>query len=112
MVRLKKGTFCQVTNWGRHRSPELWGADAARFNPDRAFEEAEVWHGRVFAAYSPHSKRYSPFTFPPRDCIGKNFAQMEARTILAHLFHRFRFELAEEFRAHDPSSYLGVNYGW
>ena len=34
-----------------------------------------------------HSSRY-----PPRDCMGKNFAQMEMRVILAHLFHKVRTE--------------------
>ncbi len=43
----------------------------------RRRQEDELWHGQVFRAYNPSTRRFSPFTFAPRDCIGKNFAQME-----------------------------------
>lgn len=104
-VRLPKGTFVQVTNWMRHRSPKLWGPDAAEFNPDRAFTEEELWERR------PRSRRFSPFTFAPRDCMGKNFAQMEMRVILAYLFARFSFGLAPPTAGHNPSTFKGVNRG-
>jgi hypothetical protein len=42
-VKLKKGTYVQVTTWPRHRNPKLWGEDCDRFNPDRDFGEDEVW---------------------------------------------------------------------
>ena len=71
-VLLPKGTFVQVTTIGRHRSTELWGEDANQFNPDRAFEDDELWHDQVYAARNPHSRRFSPFTHTPRDCIGKS----------------------------------------
>ena len=71
-VLLPKGTFVQVTTIGRHRSTELWGEDANQFNPDRAFEDDELWHDQVYAARNPHSTRFSPFTHTPRDCIGKS----------------------------------------
>ena len=79
-VLLPKGTFVQVTTIGRHRSTELWGEDANQFNPDRAFRGAELWgdsggdsgaSGQHFAAWNPATERFSPFTYPPRDCIGK-----------------------------------------
>merc|ERR1719453_2524051 len=78
----------------RHRNPELWGEDVLEFNPDRHFEADEVWGGDAFMGYNPSTARYSPFTYPPRDCMGKNFAQMEMRTILSHVFSAFTFELA------------------
>lgn len=74
MVKLPKGTYVQVTNWMRHRCVELWGEDALVFNPDRDFKDDEVWHGKPFAGYNPSTPRFSPFTFGPRDCMGKNFA--------------------------------------
>ena len=88
-----------MTTIGRHRSTELWGEDANQFNPDRAFEDDELWHDQVYAARNPHSRRFSPFTHTPRDCIGKNFAQMEMRTILTQLFKQFTFELTAEGKA-------------
>ena len=35
-----------------------------------------------------------PFTLPPRDCLGRNFAMMEMRAVLLALLWRFRVELA------------------
>jgi len=96
-VKLPKGAFVQVTTMPRHRDPNLWGEDVHRFNPDRDFTEDELWHDQPFAAYNPSTKRFSPFTYAPRDCIGKNFAQMEMRTIMAHMLRNFTFELVEPY---------------
>lgn len=111
-VNLKKGTLVRIINWSRHRNPDLWGVDVNEFNPDRAFTEEELWHGHALRAYNPASGRFSPFMHPPRDCIGKNFAQMEARLILANLLQRFSFEMTPEFKTKfDPTTYTGLNYG-
>lgn len=75
-VLLKKGTFCQVTTWMRHHSTELWGADADQWNPHRNFSEAELVFGITTSGVNPATPRFSPFTYPPRDCMGKNFAMM------------------------------------
>ena len=99
MVTLPKGTFVQITTIGRHRNVDNWGEDANVFNPDRDFQDDELWHDQVYAARNPHSRRFSPFTHTPRDCIGKNFAQMEMRTILTQLFKQFTFELTAEGKA-------------
>eukprot|EP00756_Hemistasia_phaeocysticola_P008845 Hpha_TRINITY_DN14744_c0_g1::TRINITY_DN14744_c0_g1_i1::g.103168::m.103168/K07440/CYP46A1; cholesterol 24-hydroxylase len=107
-VHVPSGTYVQVTNYLRHRDPKLWGDDAHIFNPDRSFEGKEVWDNRGFAAFNPATPRFSPFTFQPRDCIGKNFAQSEIRAIMSHLLYRFSFELAHPEHA---SGQQGVNYG-
>merc|ERR1711865_420215 len=93
------GTFVQVTTVGRHRNKELWGETADQFDPDCDWEDDELWHDQVYAARNPHSRRFSPFTHTPRDCIGKNFAQMEMRTILIQLFKNFTFELTDSEKA-------------
>jgi cytochrome P450 len=101
MVELPKGTIVQITSWSRHRSKALWGEDADIFNPDREFEDNECWglHGEaVFSGTNPASKRFSPFTFAPRDCLGKNFAQMEMRAILANVFRRWDFTCSEPYK--------------
>jgi hypothetical protein len=115
-VKIKKGTFVNINNWSRHRNPDLWGKDANVFNPDRAFKDAEIWHDRAFAAYNPATSRFSPFTFPPRDCIGKNFAHMESRLILANLLRNFTFGLTPENKSFlemedTDNEMLGINYG-
>ncbi|GBG28701.1 Cytochrome P450 714C3 [Hondaea fermentalgiana] len=110
-VLLKKGTFMQIVNWSRHRNPDLWGPDVDEFNPDREFKDAELWYDQGLAAYNPASDRFSPFTYPGRDCIGKNFAHMEMRLILANLLRNYEFALTEEYLEADAGTYLGVNYG-
>jgi cytochrome P450 len=54
----------------------LWGTDAALFNPDRKWLPQELWDGATLSGLNPASHRFCPFTFGPRDCIGKNFAQV------------------------------------
>eukprot|EP01065_Artemidia_motanka_P040797 TRINITY_DN5184_c0_g2_i1.p1 TRINITY_DN5184_c0_g2~~TRINITY_DN5184_c0_g2_i1.p1 ORF type:complete len:589 (+),score=198.43 TRINITY_DN5184_c0_g2_i1:81-1847(+) len=109
-VHLPKGTFVQLLNWSRHRNPALWGPDVDTYNPDREFSSDELWGGRSFAARNPSTERFSPFTYAPRDCIGRNFSQMEMRTIMFNLLQRCTFELAPPTDSHDPANYLGVNY--
>eukprot|EP00039_Didymoeca_costata_P009171 m.121292 g.121292 ORF g.121292 m.121292 type:complete len:588 (-) comp14386_c0_seq5:2725-4488(-) len=110
-VKVPKGTYVQITNWMRHRSPELWGPDAGVFNPDREFTEKELGSGLPMAGFNPSSARFSPFTYGPRDCMGRNFAQMEMRVILLHLFHNFKFELGGTTARYNPDTFLGINRG-
>lgn len=91
LVKLPKGTYTKIPNYIRHRNPKLWGKDAELFNPDREWYENEIWGEKGFSASNISSKRYSPFSFSPRDCLGKNFAQMEMRLILLHLLRNYEF---------------------
>eukprot|EP00041_Stephanoeca_diplocostata_P026288 m.705691 g.705691 ORF g.705691 m.705691 type:complete len:184 (-) comp22928_c0_seq11:40-591(-) len=100
-VKIPKGTPVQIPTWCRHRDPQLWGPDVAEFNPDRHFDDVEIWDND-YKAYNPASRRFSPFTLQPRDCIGRNFAQMEMRTILSNLFRNFTFTLTPTYANHDP----------
>ena len=94
-VLVPKGTYVQIPNWSRHRSSKLWGDDVHIFNPFRDFKDDEIWDNEVIASYNPNSERFSPFTYGPRDCIGKNFAQIEMRIILLHLLDKYTFTLAK-----------------
>jgi cytochrome P450 len=92
-VPLSKGTFIQIPNWSRHMNPSLWGEDVDIFNPYREFKDAELWDNSIINTYNPSTERFSPFTYGPRDCIGKNFSQIEMRLILLQLLHKFNFKL-------------------
>lgn len=61
-VPVKKGTTFAVPHVVIHKNPQYWGDSAGEYNPDV----------RDFS-----SKAFMPFTLPPRDCIGRNFALME-----------------------------------
>jgi cytochrome P450 len=109
-VLLKKGTYVQIFNWCKHRNKKLWGEDAELFNPDREFKDNEIWDNDVYMFYNPASERFSPFTYPSRDCIGKNFAQMEMRLILLHLLRDYNFILTEkQSKESFSNNYKGVN---
>jgi cytochrome P450 len=48
MVKLPKGTLVQVITVGRHRNKDLWGPSADSFDPDREWEDDEIWHNKVY----------------------------------------------------------------
>ena len=109
-VILPKGTHCQINNWTRHRNTYLWGKDANIFNPYRNFRGDEIWNNEVFKSYNPSSKRFSPFSYSPRDCLGKNFAQMEMRLILIFLLHSYSFSLTiEQEKFSKQIKYIALN---
>ena len=113
-VVIPKGTQCAISVWMLHENPQLWD-EPDRFNPDRAFAPEEIV-GRV--GLNPQSHRFSPFTYEPRSCMGRNFALMEARVLLAHFFRRYRVTLAEPTLSAAPAArsrvagvFPATNYG-
>ena len=97
-------------NWTRHRNPDLWGPDVHQFNPHREFHKDEIWNYDGFGTYHISSERFSPFTYGPRHCIGKNFSQMEMRLILLNIFknHDFSLDPKQQKTINDPK-YMGIN---
>lgn len=121
-VKLPKGTIMNMVSWARHRNPDLWGEDVDTFNPYRTFEPDELLRvGSAAAAKNPQSVRFSPFTHAPRSCLGKNFAQMEMRLIIAYLVRSYNFTLAHPYDSlganlgdatfADPGAFRGMNFG-
>lgn len=106
-IKLAKGCYCQMPNWIRHRSKKVWGKDADIFNPKRKFEGDELWNDNGFSGYNPSSARFSPFSYSPRDCLGKNFAQLEMRLLLIKLITNFKFSLSEKNLKNE--NYYGMN---
>jgi cytochrome P450 len=79
--RITAGTAVFISPYVLHRSPSLWEAPTA-FWPDR------------FASAEQPAHAFIPFISGPRQCIGNNFALLEARLALGVLAKQFRFELA------------------
>jgi cytochrome P450 len=77
-----------VAPWVLHRHRDYWQAPHL-FDPDRfdAAREAEMTAGA-----------YIPFGIGPRVCAGAAFAQVEAVLLIARLFRRFDFHVAEPGR--------------
>jgi cytochrome P450 len=67
-----------------HHHPEIW-SDPERFDPDRFRPDRSAGRSR-FAWF--------PFLGGPHQCIGQEFAMMEATIVVAMLVQAFRFNLA------------------
>ena len=76
------GSEVVVWIYRTHHDPR-WYPEPERFRPER-FAPAEESKLPKLA--------YAPFGAGPRACIGKSFAMIEARLLLATLAQRFRFE--------------------
>ncbi len=83
--RVPAGANVLMSQWVTHRHPDFW-SDPNRFEPER-FTPDQVAKRPRYA--------YFPFGGGPRLCIGDQFAQIEARLILATVLQNFRLRLAQ-----------------
>lgn len=92
-----------VTMWAPvatlHIDPEIWGADAALFQPDR------FSNGVSASCRLPHV--YMPFGVGPRVCLGQNLAMAELKVLLSMIISNFSFSLSPNYR-HSPTLRLVV----
>lgn len=93
---LREGTFvplgaCVVVSvYAAARMKNIWGEDAAEYNPDRWIDETT---GKM--------KHVNPFQFVtfgggPHQCVGMRFALLEMQTVIAVLFSRFDIMTVED----------------
>jgi cytochrome P450 len=78
--RIPAGTTVDISPYLTHRHPDFWERPE-EFLPERFSPEASAQRPRY---------AYFPFSGGPRQCIGNNFAMMEAQLLLATLAQRFR----------------------
>ena len=95
--RIPAGTAMLVSIWAMHRSPALWGANEAEFEPERFSRER---------AKGRHAYAYMPFSQGPRVCIGQHLAISEAKVVLGTLLRAFSLRLAPGERRPDTDSYI------
>ncbi|MGW4729382.1 cytochrome P450 [Streptomyces shenzhenensis] len=79
---IRRGGWALVLTPMLHRDPEVWGADAERFDPDR-------FDAKAVRARAPHT--FKPFGTGARACIGRQFALHEATLVLGLLLRRYEF---------------------
>ena len=80
--RLPEGALIFYSPYVTHRIPELY-PDPLRFDPDR-------WR----SGPTPPGLAYLPFGAGSHHCLGKHFAVLEVKVVLAMLLQRFRPSLA------------------
>jgi cytochrome P450 len=88
---IPKGTSIVLSPWAINVSEELWGPDAADFNPDRWMGPGRTNTGGADSNYS-----FLSFLHGPRSCIGKDFAKAEFACLVAAWVGRFEMEFAEK----------------
>ncbi|XP_075904536.1 cholesterol 24-hydroxylase-like [Nelusetta ayraudi] len=80
-IRVPKGGIFIFSTYVTGRMEEFF-PDPMKFDPDRFHPDAP----------KPYYCYY-PFSLGPRSCLGQNFAQMEAKVVMAKLLQRFDFSL-------------------
>ncbi|XP_061356664.1 cytochrome P450 714A1-like [Gastrolobium bilobum] len=85
-----------------HRDPEIWGTEANEFKPERFSE------GVSKACKYPQA--YVPFGLGTRLCLGKNFAMVQLKVVLALIISKFSFSLSPSY-SHSPAYRMIVEPG-
>lgn len=91
---IPKGTRVMIIPWAINKAENLWGPDAAKFDPDRWLPSENSPHSANGGAASNYS--FLTFLHGPRSCIGQGFAKAEFACLLAAWIGRFEFELNDE----------------
>jgi cytochrome P450 len=84
--RIRAGSSVAVVPWITHRLPDVW-PDPERFDPERF---------TGLGARARPRYAYLPFGGGPRQCIGSEFALMEAHLVLPAIVRAYRVELVDD----------------
>ena len=76
-INTPKGVCIWTLALTLHTDPEVWGADAYQFNPER------FANGVNGACKLPHF--YMPFGIGPRVCLGQNLAMVEMKILISFI---------------------------
>jgi len=87
-LRIPKGITISVNSYALHRRSDLWPRPL-EFDYSRWMRDPKTG----LKPKLPHPFAYLPFAAGPRNCIGQNFALLEAKIMLAMFIQRCDFEI-------------------
>ncbi len=87
-LRIPKGTSVLVNSYILHRRSDFWPRPL-EFDYTRWMRDPKTG----LRPKLPHPFAYLPFAAGPRNCIGQNFALLEAKIMLAMFVQRCNFEM-------------------
>ncbi|KAL1793786.1 hypothetical protein ACET3X_008768 [Alternaria dauci] len=87
---IPKGTFITIHQWAVHHNPNNFSLPDT-FKPERWLSPDHPLYDPQFSA--DKKAAFQPFSFGPRNCIGKNLAYAELRLIAARFFWNFDIAL-------------------
>ena len=91
---IPKGTRIMLVPWATNRQNDLWGENAAKFDPDRWLPSEK--NPQSANGGAPSNYAFLTFLHGPRSCIGQGFAKAEFAVLLAAWIGRFEFRLNDE----------------
>ncbi|XP_017120493.1 probable cytochrome P450 313a3 [Drosophila elegans] len=89
-VLIPKGVTIGIDIFNTHRNPEVWGPDAAKFNPDNFLPDN---------VRDRHPYAFLPFSKGKRNCIGWKYGLMSSKLALAKILRNFKIRTS--FRYED-----------
>jgi len=96
--KIPAGTNFSFMLHGVHRNGNVW-SDPAVFNPEN------------FSPSNPNASAFVPFSLGPRNCIGHQFAMIEAKVVLSKLYKRYTFELVKPDSVHAMTGMISKPFG-
>ncbi|KAL8208240.1 hypothetical protein R6Q57_007652 [Mikania cordata] len=84
---IKKGARVVYMMYGMARMESLWGKDCCEFRPERWIKDDQFVRESEF--------KYTVFNAGPRLCVGKTFAYMQMKMVVASILLRYRLKLVK-----------------
>ncbi|XP_050348227.1 cytochrome P450 4C1-like isoform X1 [Nymphalis io] len=82
-VTVPAGAGAVVGAFAIHRLESLWGPNANEFDPDRFLPERSI---------DRHPAAFIPFSYGPRNCIGRNFGMIIIKCIISSFVRSYKIE--------------------